>query len=85
MNLRLSTYKRADQTIFEFPKPQEDEHGWEKTGDGSLVPLSSCGPILPPSLVDLIPDTARELEDTGDDDEQEIDYDELFEDDDSDD
>ena len=34
---------------------------------------------------DLIPDTARELDDTDDDDEQDIDYDELFEDDDSDD
>ena len=61
---------------FPFPKAHKDEQGWEKTGDGSLEPLWSCGPILPPSLVDLIPDMARELDDT--DDEQEIDYDELF-------
>ena len=85
VNYRLATYMWDDQTIFKFPKPHEDEQGWEKTGDGSLVPLWSCGPILPPSLVDLIPDTARELDDTDDDDEQEIDYDELFEDEDSDD
>ena len=64
---RLATYKRADQAIVEFPMPREDEQGWEKTGGVSLVPLWSCGPILPPSLVDLIPDTARELEDTNDD------------------
>ena len=85
VNHRLATYKRDDQTIFVFPKPHEDEQGRKKTGDGSLVPLWSCGPILPPSLVDLIPDTAREIDDTDDDDEQEIDYDELFEDADSDD
>ena len=70
VNHRLATYKRVYQAIVEFPKPHEDEQGWEKTGDGSLVPLWSYGPILPPSLVDLIPDTARELEDTDDDDEQ---------------
>ena len=85
VNHRLATYKRADKAMFEFPKPHEDEQGWEKTDGGSLEPLWSCGHILPTSLVDLIPDTARELEDTDDDDEQEIDYDELFEDDDSDD
>ena len=85
VNHRLATYKCADQAIVEFPKPHEDEQGWEKTDDGSLVPLWSWGPILPPSLVDLIPDTARELEDTDDDDEQDIDYGELFEDEDSDD
>ena len=67
VNHSLATYKRADQIIFEFPKPHEDEQGSEKTSGGSLVPLWLCGPILPPSLVDLIPDTARELEDTDDD------------------
>ena len=45
----------------------------------------SCGPIFHPSPVDMIPDTARGLDDTDDDDEQEIGYDGLFEDDDSDD
>ena len=85
VNHRLATYKRADQAIVELPKPHEDEQGLEKTSDESLVPLWSCGPILPPSLVDLIPDTAQELDDTADDDEQDIDYDELFEYDDSDD
>ena len=60
VNHRLATYKRADISIFGISKPHKDELGWEKTDDGSLEPLWSCGPILPTCLVDLIQDTARE-------------------------
>ena len=41
----------------------------------------SCGPILPPSLVDLLEKTAEEMEDVADEEGQEIEYEELLSDD----
>ena len=43
--------------------------------------MFSCGPILPPSLIDLLEKTLEEGEEEEEDDEQEIDYDEILNDD----
>ena len=34
--------------------------GWEKTDEGALEPVWSCGPVLPTSLIGLIEKTAEE-------------------------
>ena len=50
--------------------------------EGILEPVWSCGPILPLSLIDLLEKTAQEVaEDEEAEEEQEIDYDELLNDD----
>ncbi|KAG0730417.1 hypothetical protein GWK47_028312 [Chionoecetes opilio] len=68
---RVACYKRAHQPIFSRPKPYDAGQGWEKTGQGILEPVWSCGPILPSSLADL-------LETVDSEDEQEYpDYDGL--------
>lgn len=64
VNHRLAIYKRAHQRIILSPKPFDPEQGWEKTADGILEPMWSCGSILPPSLVDLVDKTVREVEET---------------------
>ena len=81
VNHRLAHYKRADQAIFEHPKPHDAEQGWEKTEIGVLEPVWSCGPILPPSLIDLLEKAVAELEGNTEAEEEETDYDELFSDD----
>ena len=40
----------------------------------------SCGPILPPSLIDLVEKTVEEVEEE-EEEEEEIDYDEVLNDD----
>lgn len=83
VNHRLAHYKRADKTIFWCPKPYDPGQGWEKTEEGILEPVWSCGPILPPSLIDLLQNTAEEVdEDEEEEEEQDLDYDELLNDDD---
>lgn len=43
----------------------------------------SCGPVLPPSLIDLIEKTTEEVDECEEEEEeQEIDYEELLNDDD---
>lgn len=79
VNHRLACYKRADQPICENPKPYDPHQGWEKTDQGILEPVWSCGPILPPSLVDLLPETGQ-VGDNEEEEIQEIDFDELFDD-----
>jgi len=82
VNHRLGIYKRADQVIVDLPKPYDDCQGWEKTDGGILDPVWSYGPVLPPSLVDLLEATVNEAEerDEQDDDALEIDYDEIIDD-----
>lgn len=83
VNHRLAIYKRADKPMFRCPKPYDRGQGWEKNEKGILEPLWSCGPILPPSLIDLLQKTVEEMEEDDDEEqEQEIDYDELLDDDD---
>ena len=53
-----------------------------KNEDGFLEPVWSCGPILPPSLADLIEKAVEEEEEEEEEEdemeEDEIDYDELL-------
>ena len=50
---------------------------------GILEPVWSCGPILPLSLIKLLPKTSEEMEGAGaEGQEHEIDYDEVLDDDD---
>ncbi|XP_063959228.1 uncharacterized protein LOC135154916 [Lytechinus pictus] len=81
VNHRLAHYKRAEEMIFYSPKPYDPGQGWEKTKEGILQPIWSCGPILPPSLIDLLESTINEVEDD-EEEEEEIDYDELLDGDD---
>ena len=83
MNHRLAIYKRAYIPIFWSPKPYDPEQGWEKNYEGILEPIWSCGPVLPPSLIDLVEQTSEELEQCDDDIEgeqsdQECDFEELL-------
>ena len=81
VNYRIANYKRAHQAIFWRPDPYESRQGWEKTEEGVLEPVWSCGSILPSSLVDLLEKTAEEMEDVTDEEGQEIEYEELLSDD----
>ena len=84
VNHRLSNYKCAATPVFWRPKPYDPGQGWQKTADGILEPVGSREPVLPPSLVDLLENTADEAENNEDGNELlEIDYDELFDDDDA--
>ena len=81
----LACYKSAAVPIFWRPKPCDVGQGWEKTEQGVLEPVWTCGPILPPSLIDLL-DTGDSESDQNDDEEAEddveIDYDDVMDDDD---
>ena len=78
VNYRLATYKRADQPIFVRPKPYDDSQGWIKGDNGNLEP------VLPPSLINLIEHIIDLVENTAESNEegqeQEFDYDEMFDD-----
>ena len=85
MNHRLAIYKRADIPIFWSPKPYVPEQGWERNDEGVLEPVWSCGPVLPPTLIDLVKKTTEEMEQCDDDIEEEqssqdSDYEELLSD-----
>ena len=70
--------------VFWRPKPYDPGQGWEKTADGILELVWSLGPVLQPSLIDLLENTAEEAENNEDGNELlEFDYDELFDDDDT--
>ncbi len=84
MNHRLANYKRAGQAIFWKPNPDDPKQGWAISEEGHLEPVWSCGPILPPSLVDIL-ETSQETEVDDDDEEEdedeeldEADFDEFF-------
>ena len=62
---RAACYRRAAEPNFERPKPYVEGQGWLKTEAGVLEPVWSIGPILPPSLVDLL-----ETVDTENDEDQ---------------
>ena len=80
VNYRLANYKRAHKSIFWRPNPYDPGQGWEKTEEGILEPVWSSGPVLSPSLVDLLQKTVEEAE-VEQDDGQEIDIEELLSDD----
>ena len=53
-NYRVACYKRADQPILEKPNPYDEGMGWKKTHNTVLEPIWSIGPILPPSLIEIL-------------------------------
>ena len=75
VNHRLAIYKRADIPIFWSPKPYDPGQGWERNEEGVLEPVWSCGPVLPPSLIDLVEKTTDEMEQC---DENDIDDEEQY-------
>ena len=34
--------------------PYDEQQGWEKTAEGQLESKWACGPVLPPSLIELL-------------------------------
>ena len=79
VNYRVACYKRAHEANFLHPKPYDDGQGWQKSGEGTVEPLWSTGPILPAELVDLVERTVAENEAHVDEDEDiEIDFDEWL-------
>ncbi|KAG1715021.1 Cystic fibrosis transmembrane conductance regulator [Nymphon striatum] len=71
VNHRLAIYKRADIPIFWYPKPYDPEQGWERNDEGVLEPVWLCGPVLPPTMIDLVEKTTEEMEQCDDDIEEE--------------
>lgn len=62
-NYRVACYKRADEAIIESPKPYDPGMGWEKTGEEEVLePVWTVGPILPPSLVEVLAQRAESEE-----------------------
>jgi hypothetical protein len=80
VNHRVAIYKRAHISVFWRPEPYDPGQGWEKTDGGFLEPIWSIGPILPPSLIDLIEneDEEEEEDEEDDDEEEDFDPDDLF-------
>lgn len=73
VNYRLCQWKKSHIPIFDCPHPQ-DGNGWTMD-DGTLEPLWSKGPILPPSMVDILEE--GNIQDESEDEVE--DYDELLE------
>ena len=82
VNHRLANFKRAHIANANGPKPHDPDQGWEKTANGVLEPIWTCGLVLPPSLVDLLVQTVNEeLEDEEvDETAEEIDFDDFLDD-----
>ena len=81
VNHRVAHYKRADKAIFWCPKPYDPDQGWEKNEEGILEPVWTCGSVLPPLLVDLLVQAVdEEVENNDEEEEQEIDYDDILND-----
>ena len=79
---RVAIFKRADKPVYSCPNPFDPGQGWERNEAGILEPVWSCGPILPLSLINLLPKTVEEMEEAGaEEQEQEIDFDEVLDDD----
>ena len=51
-NYRVAQWKKAQITIFDVPPATS--HGWVEGDDGFLEPIWSDGPVLPPTLVDVL-------------------------------
>ena len=77
VNYCVALYKTAPVAIIEKPKPTEG-HGWLKIGD-HIEPQWSLGPILPPSLVDVLEMTYHETVEDEEDVFDELNYEDLLE------
>jgi len=53
VNHRLGILKNAHTPVIEHPEPHDEGQGWTKKNE-VLEPLWAEGPILPPTLVDLV-------------------------------
>lgn len=73
VNHRMAGYRRAAEAIWEAPMPHARGQGWEVGSNNILEPVWSRGPILPPSLVDLLEARVEENKD----EEGEEGYDEV--------
>ena len=62
VNYRLANYKRALKAIFLCPNPYDPGQFWEKTEEGVLERVWSCGPVLSTSLIDLLEKTAEKAQ-----------------------
>lgn len=80
VNHRLAIYKRAGIPIFWSPKPYDSGQGWKRNDDGVLEPVWSCGPVLPPTLIDIVEKTAEEMEECDDNIEEDSDTEEHLSD-----
>ena len=66
VNHRVALFKRSNIPIYDTQKPYEGQ-GWEKHSD-LLEPILSYGPILLPSLIDILDKTLDEDVDSDDED-----------------
>jgi len=66
-HIQMVNHSLACQAIFWRPRPHEPGQGWQKNESGSLEPIWSNSPILPPSLVDLIEPSSEEESDVEED------------------
>ena len=65
--------------MFWRPKPYDTGQGWKKTEQGILEPVWSIGPIVPPSLIDLLEKMDCEDEQGKEQEaDLEIDYDDML-------
>ncbi|XP_061566214.1 ankyrin-2-like [Cololabis saira] len=55
----VACYKRAAEAIMESPNAYDPGMGWEKTDEEVLEPIWTMGPILPPTLVELLAQRAE--------------------------
>ena len=80
VNYRLCCYKKAHISIFERPKPYDNEQGWVRENN-MIEPLWTNGIILPQSVVDLL---GSSRDDEEQDDELELENSTDYDDDDED-
>ena len=81
VNYRVAAYHRAAEQFWDAPEPYAQGQGWEIGTNGFLEPLWSKGPILPPSLADLLDERPREDEEKEEEeDDIEIGFDMLIDD-----
>ncbi|XP_060575157.1 uncharacterized protein LOC132732701 [Ruditapes philippinarum] len=66
VNHRLGILKNAHTPVIEHPEPHDEGQGWTKKNE-VLEPLWAEGPILPPTLVDLVENVQAEMEEEDDD------------------
>ena len=77
-HIQMVNHSLACQAIFWRPRPHEPGQGWQKNESGSLEPIWSNSPILPPSLVDLIEPSSEEESDVEEETDQELDFSDVF-------
>ena len=72
VNHKVSCYKKAHISIFEHPKPYDEDQGWVRREKNIIEPLWTKGNILPQSAIDLLDTDNKDEEDTDDEIELEV-------------